>query len=160
MLSIILYLTALVLAALMALPALIHTIIGSIRWKGGISYIKDAFMAGAHAIDVYGNVAYATLLNDYFIRKDGYHFGRTGETISSAVGKNWVGGTLTWLGLGLCGLLNLLDKDHCWKYIEGRDSNMVKPKAVKPTYTIAFVIVALLWLFTAVKLLLLILQLF
>jgi len=138
----------------MALPAFIHTVIGSFRWKGGWTYVKDAFMRGAHAIDVYGNVAYATLLNDYFIKKDGYHFGKRGETISSALGKNWVRGTLTWLGLGLCGLLNLLDKDHCWKSIEGDFFGIIKPKPVKLWISLSFIAIALVWLYAAVGLLL------
>lgn len=142
MLGITLFFLALVLAVLMALPALVHTLVGSWRHRGGWTYINDAFMAGAHAIDVYGNVAYATILNDLFLKKGGYHYGKRGETISSATGRNWAIGKLNWLGLGLCGLLNWIDKDHCWKSIEGGREGLKKPKPVPWYYTAAFTVLA------------------
>lgn len=142
MISVALFFIALLLTFLMAVPALLHTIVGAIRWKGKGEYVKAAFFRGAHAIDVFGNVAYATFLNDWFIRKGGYHYGAKGETISSATGKNWVNGRLTWLGLGLCGLLNWIDPDHCWKYIEGRTVGMQQPAPVKWPYIALFLLVA------------------
>lgn len=137
-----LFFIALLLTFLMSIPAMLHTAAGSIRWKGSWGYILDAFFRGAHAIDVFANVVYATFLNDWFIRRGGYHYGAKGETISSATGKNWVMGRLTWIGLGLCGTLNWIDTDHCWKYIEGRTVGMEKPESVKWPYIALFLFVA------------------
>ena len=140
--QVLLFVVALSLTILLSIPALIHTIFGAIRRKGKSEYVLQSFFAGAHALDVFGNVAYATFLNDWFIRKGGYHYGRRGETISSATGKNWVAGKLTWMGLGLCGLLNWIDTDHCWKYIE-RDASwvgIIKPPPVKWPYIVLFVL--------------------
>jgi hypothetical protein len=144
-----LFLIALVLCSVLAVVALLHTIIGAIRYGGRFRYVDAAFMRGAKALDVFGNVAFATLLNDLFIKKGAYHYGYDGETISSATGKNWVLGKLSFLGKGLAGTLNMLDNDHCWKYIEG-DQDLYHqigyPGKVKWFYTASFCIVALILL--------------
>lgn len=75
-------------------------------------------MDGAKSVDIFGNVLYASMLNAWFIKHGGYHFGRNGETISSALGKNQALKKLTYLGRGLSGILDTLDKDHCWNSID------------------------------------------
>jgi len=48
----------------------------------------------------------------------GYEFGKTGETISSALGKNQRDNTLTNCGKILVTILDFLDKNHCKKSIK------------------------------------------
>lgn len=142
-----LFLLSVVLTLVLSLVGLVHTIVGAIRYKSGFRYVDTVFLRSARAVDVFGNVAFATFLNDLFIKKGGYHYGNEGETISSATGKNWILGELTFLGLGLAGTLNMLDKDHCWKYIEGDDRQLFRkmgyPGKVKWYYTVSFCICAL-----------------
>ncbi|MGA9651951.1 hypothetical protein, partial [Pedobacter sp.] len=145
--GIILFITAVFLSSVLAPVALLHTVVGAIRYGGKYRYVDSAFLRGAKALDVFGNVAYATFLNDLFIQKGGYHYGNECETISSATGKNWVTGKLTWLGLGLAGTLNLIDKDHCWKYIDG-DKDLFHaigyPGKVKWYYTFSFISISVI----------------
>lgn len=101
------------------LPATAHEIVDGIRYKDFWKRINRTSKAAAFAIDVYCNVSYSSLLNAFFIRKGGYHYGEQGETVTSATGKNWTMGTLTLIGEGLAGALNWIDRDHCWKYIMG-----------------------------------------
>lgn len=147
--GIVLFLIAVFLSSVLAPVALLHTIVGAVRYGGKFRYVNAAFLRGAKAIDVFGNVAFATLLNDLFIKKGGYHYGYDGETISSATGKNWVLEKQSFLGKGLAGTLNMLDKDHCWKYIEG-DKDLYHqigyPGKVKWFYTASFCIVSLILL--------------
>lgn len=81
--------------------------------------LRDSFLAGGRGLDIFANETYASLWNGLFLRKGGYHFGVRGETLSSALGKNWTLDTLTWIGLGCVGFLGMLDRDHCYKSIEG-----------------------------------------
>ena len=153
--GIILFCVALAMAILLSYPGLIHTIAGAFRWKGKYKYVDNAFLKGAEAIDVFGNMAFASFLNDWFILKKGYHYGQGRETISSATGKNWVIGKLSFWGLGLAGLLNAIDKDHCWKYIEGdrRGYDMIgKPDPVPWYCTASFTVVAIVGLYGLTKL--------
>ncbi|QRQ99732.1 hypothetical protein [Dyadobacter sandarakinus] len=153
--GIILFIVALPLVVVLSIPALLHTIAGAIRWKGEFRYVDRAFFNGARAIDIFGNVAYGSMLNDLFIKRGGYHYGQGSETISSATGKNWVLGKLTFLGMGLAGTLNLIDKDHCWKYIEGDRAQydlLGKPKRVPIVYTLAFIITSIYLLYMLVRL--------
>lgn len=70
-------------------------------------------MSGAIDIDRFGNHNFRTLWNTILRRRKGYGFGNPLETISSALGKNQRDGTLSIIGKGLAGILNLLDKNHC-----------------------------------------------
>lgn len=72
-------------------------------------YFRDT----AYNIDVWANREFRATWNALLITPDGYQFGREGETISSALGKNERDGTLTKKGKQLVKLLNWLDKDHC-----------------------------------------------
>jgi hypothetical protein len=72
----------------------------------------------AIAIDQLGNRVCMELFNDILITKEGYRFGHVDETISSAMGRNVLTGTLSPLGKLLNRILNWLDKDHCVKSIE------------------------------------------
>jgi hypothetical protein len=112
------------------LPAQVHEIIDGIRYKDFWKRVNRTSNAAAFAIDVYCNVAYSSLLNAFFIKKGGYHYGAQGETVTSATGKNWTKGSLTIIGEGLTGTLNLIDRDHCYKYIMGYWPTVEKPAPV------------------------------
>ena len=68
-------------------------------------------------LDIYANYACRHTWNLIF-QLEGYEFGVKGETISSALGKNQRDGTLTWVGLFICFILDTLDKDHCQNSIK------------------------------------------
>lgn len=119
--------------------ALIHTIVDAIRFRSWSKLIESTGTA-AYQLDIFGNVAYAPLLNAYFIREGGYHFGVKDETVSSALGKNWTLGSLTWLGEGCVGMLNLLDRDHCYKYIIG-SWHLPKPGRIAAWKTLVFSVI-------------------
>lgn len=118
MISILLFITAIVLFIAFIPFAIIHTAVDLIRVRGFWGNLRDQLLSAAHTVDILANVIFAPFLNAYFLKKGGYAFGQPAETISSALGKNWVQGTLTHVGLGLVGLLNWIDKEHCWKYIQ------------------------------------------
>ncbi len=142
--SFLLYLFARVMTFGLECMAFVHTIIDQVRYGGDRRRLRDALFNGAYALDVYGNVTYGSLLNAYFLQKHGYHFGNPDESVSSALGKNWTMGRLTMLGEGCAGLLNLLDKDHCFKSIKGTWTLPKPESAVKWWKTVLFALVLLL----------------
>ena len=159
--GIILFVVSLLLNIVLAIPGLIHTIAGAFRYRGKFSYVDAAFLRGAKALDIFGNVAYGTLLNDLLIEKGGYHFGQGSEKVSSAAGKNWAIRKLTPLGMGLVGFLNLIDwknwksGGHCWNAIEGEKEyyqTRVYPGPVRWYYTTYFTIVTVLIVYPLIRL--------
>jgi hypothetical protein len=70
---------------------------------------KGYFRQSALNLDVYANSEFRTLWNTT-LQKNGYKFGKAGETISSAIGKNIQNGTLTKTGKIL---VLILTKKHC-----------------------------------------------
>lgn len=80
--------------------------------------INGYFRDEALSIDVYGNRAMRTLWNNVLIKPSGYQFGEEGETISSALGKNYLRKELRFMGKFLVWVLNTIEKDHCVKYIQ------------------------------------------
>lgn len=141
--NILLYFVAVILDWLLAIPAFFHAVFGAFRFKTGWKHFSLACLNAALAKDIAANVAYSSLMNDLCIRKGGYHFGRYGETLSSAIGKNWSNGTLTWIGKSLCGFLNFIDfrnwknGGHCWMAIEN-PSYYRKPLRIPFYYTLLF----------------------
>ena len=77
-----------------------------------IRVLNGYFLEEATYMDKYGNRSLRTLWN-YTLQRDGYPFGNPNETISSALGKNQMKGTLTLLGRILVAILNFLDENHC-----------------------------------------------
>lgn len=73
----------------------------------------DYFRSTALDIDKWSNREFRTLWNKTLRTDIGYQFGVPGETISSALGKNQEGGTLTKKGKTLVDILNIIQKDHC-----------------------------------------------
>ena len=76
---------------------------------------KGYFRSTALSIDIWANFEFRTLWNSRLIIEGGYQFGREGETISSALGKNKLMGTLTKEGNKLANLLDKIDTNHCIK---------------------------------------------
>ena len=76
---------------------------------------KGYFRSTALSIDIWGNREFRTLWNSRLIIEEGYQFGREGETISSALGKNKLMGTLTKEGNKLANILDKIDTNHCIK---------------------------------------------
>ncbi|MCF2443661.1 hypothetical protein L0657_06810 [Dyadobacter sp. CY345] len=103
------FIAKVLLSKALSIPGITHSVVGAFRYKSGFKYVDNAFGKGARALDIFGSVAYGTMLNDWFIKKGGYHYGQGSEKVSSAAGKNWIIGKATPLGLGLAGTLNLID---------------------------------------------------
>jgi hypothetical protein len=77
----------------------------------------------ATAIDQYGNGLCRYLFNQVLLKKNSVHkFVNIDETISSVIGKNKLGGTLTWLGHVVDIILNKLDPDHTIKAIDNTEN--------------------------------------
>lgn len=76
------------------------------------------FRGIAESIDQMGNHVMQYAFNQWMIKGDGYKFGNIDETISSAIGKNKVKGTLTKSGKWLDRILNKLDENHSIDAIE------------------------------------------
>ncbi len=72
----------------------------------------------ALGIDQLGNVVCARLFNFFLIDINGHKFGNEDETISSVLGKNKKTNTLTFFGIALDALLELIDKNHNIEAIE------------------------------------------
>lgn len=74
---------------------------------------KGYFRSTALSIDIWANREFRTLWNVKLRIENGYEFGREGETISSALGKNQRDKTLTTTGKILVFILDFLDENHC-----------------------------------------------
>ena len=98
---------------------------------------KGYFTQMALNIDIFANQEFRATFNKYFRKSNGYKFGATGETISSALGKNQRDNTLTRLGRVICWVLDWLDKEHCKKSINlninSRMSNKMITVEKEPT---------------------------
>lgn len=79
---------------------------------------RGYFKSTAINMDMFGNREFRATWNKFLITKDGYRFGDPKETISSALGKNQLKGTLTITGKILCWILDAIDPNHCIKSIK------------------------------------------
>lgn len=73
---------------------------------------KGYFKNTAKNIDVFANIEFRAFWNKTLRTEKGYPFGIPGETISSALGKNQIQGTLTKRGKFLVELLDTIDENH------------------------------------------------
>ena len=76
---------------------------------------KGYFRSTALSLDIWANFELRTLWNTKLRINGGYEFGKIGETISSALGKNERDNTLSKKGKLLVKILDFLDKNHCQK---------------------------------------------
>lgn len=75
---------------------------------------KDGYFRNtALNIDIFANREFRATWNKFFRNDLGYKFGKEGETISSALGKNQRAKTLTTVGKLICKILDGIDKNHC-----------------------------------------------
>ena len=74
---------------------------------------KGYFRSTALSLDVWANFEFRSLWNDKLRIDGGYEFGREGETISSALGKNERDKTLSKKGKLLVKILDFFDENHC-----------------------------------------------
>jgi len=95
-----------------------------VLFKYGLKWstINGFFYETAVDIDRFANRNFRALWNATLRTKEGYPFGNINETISSALGKNKVNGTLTLAGRVLCSILCLIDKNHCIKSINNESN--------------------------------------
>ena len=77
--------------------------------------IDGYFRNTALNIDIWANSEFRAFWNGAMRKKNGYEFGKVGETISSALGKNERDKTLSNTGKLLVKILDFLDKNHCQK---------------------------------------------
>ena len=83
----------------------------------------------AKNIDIWANKEFRATWNAKLIIPSGYKFGIEGETISSALGKNELMGTLTKEGKILVKILNKLEKNHCIKWINSDLGGWIDPRS-------------------------------
>ena len=103
------------IAWLLILPLTMLNLFSVYRKYGNV---KGYFRSTALSIDIWANTEFRTLWNTQLRIEGGYEFGRIGETISSALGKNQRDGTLTKKGKILVAILDFLDENHCEKSIK------------------------------------------
>lgn len=84
----------------------------------GLTGLGEYSLKIAISIDQLGNVIMQHLLNLLWIRKGGYKFGNRDETISSALGRNKVFGTLTGFGRLMDRILDRIDPNHSLNSID------------------------------------------
>jgi hypothetical protein len=78
---------------------------------------KGYFKSTAKNLDIFANREFRAFWNSVLIEPDGYRFGKEGETLSSALGKNQRLVKLKPKGKWLVRLLDRIDKNHCIKSI-------------------------------------------
>jgi len=87
-------------------------------FKKGFMGIGEYALKMAISIDQLGNVLMQHLFNALWITADGYEFGNSDETISSALGKNKRLGTLTGFGRLIDDILERIDPNHTLNSID------------------------------------------
>jgi hypothetical protein len=114
-----LFLVSVILSAVMyPLALLASIIINVLHPKTALDKLNQQFVDIAVSVDVTGNVVCDDLMNQIWIKKDGYKFGNRKETISSVLGKNQLTHKLTWLGWIIAKTLDVIEKDHCFNSID------------------------------------------
>ena len=81
----------------------------NIRRKGFFKAMDSYWHQNALELDIYTNYHFRTTWNTLLRRKNGYKFGKDGETISSALGKNQRDKDLAAIGWILVVLLYIID---------------------------------------------------
>jgi hypothetical protein len=106
------------IAILLYIPlTIINTILVLVQYGWKWATVNSYFFETAVDIDRFANRNFRTLWN-LTLQKYGYEFGDYRETVSSALGKNKLNGTLTITGKILCAFLDFLDENHCIKSIK------------------------------------------
>lgn len=156
--NIILFITSILLGVLLYIPSLLHVIIDIVRYKSINRRVNYYFLNTAVSVDILCNAAFSNMLNAWFLKKGGYHFGTKGETVSSVLGKNQYDDKLTWVGVGLSGILDLIDKNHCYKSIDNDEYYIKYPEVINKNnykYSVLTFAILVLILYSCLKLVLL-----
>lgn len=115
--GLILYITALVLSAVLLPVGFVYQLISSL-----LKATNDYLFTIAKSIDQLGNVVCQGLFDLLLItKKSTSKFGCEDETISSVLGNNKKAATLTILGKMLTYLLNKIEKNHVENAIESTE---------------------------------------
>lgn len=115
--GLLLFLLSIVLLVITGPLGLVYGLFHSLFTKGFIG-VGEYFLKIAISIDQLGNVLMQHLLNDLWTKKGRYPFGNRDETISSALGRNKLLGTLTGFGKGVDSLLDTIDPNHALNSID------------------------------------------
>ena len=115
-----------IVQVLSPLGNLVGTIWAMCQWKS-FREVSAYYQRVAMSKDQYFNVTMRYFFNSVMAKDTdtakAYKFGNPDETISSALGKNQVRGTLTKFGYFWVWFLHILDKDHSIKAIEADETN-------------------------------------
>lgn len=117
LIGLLLFIISLILVVLTVPLGFLYGICYKLLTKG-LTGLGEYTLKIAISIDQLGNVIMQHLLNLLWIKKGGYKFGNRDETISSALGRNKVLGTLTSFGRLMDKILDLLDPNHSLNSID------------------------------------------
>ena len=98
-----------------ALVNFITVMYKNIKTRGFLKAMNEYWFWNAYELDVYANYHFRTTWNTLLRRKHGYSFGKFEETISSALGKNQRGRTLSIIGWVLVIILYIIDVQYWFK---------------------------------------------
>lgn len=107
--GILLYIVAVILFIPLTILNLLIVLWKNMKTKGFFKTMNNYFMTGALGLDIYANYEFRALWNTVLRKSNGYLFGWEGETISSALGRNQLKGTLSVVGWVLVYILWALD---------------------------------------------------
>ena len=120
----ILSIIAYVLFPLVAILNFITVMYKNIKTMGFFSTMNAYWFTNALELDIFCNSHFAIFWNVVFKKVGGYSFGKIGETISSALGKNQRDKTLSWFAWIFVVILYIIDikywgkGGHCLNSIE------------------------------------------
>jgi len=112
-----LFIVSLILLILTGPIGFLYGILYSLFTKG-FRGVGEYLLKIAVSIDQLGNVLMQHLLNALWITKGGCKFGNRDETISSALGRNKVLGTLNHFGNAIDKILDIIDPNHSLNSID------------------------------------------
>jgi hypothetical protein len=115
MVGVILYLVASFLFPFVAILHLFVTIWKSWKLQGFYKMLNITFFDLAKQVDIFANESFPLLWNTIFRKSGGYSFGKKGETLSSALGKNQNLKKLSWLGWCFVVILYIFDYKYWTK---------------------------------------------
>jgi len=126
MLGILLYIIAAFLFPIVAMANLLVVLYKTIRVRGLWKSVNSNFLILAQQIDIFANVSFPILWNTLLKNKHGYSFGVKKETLSSALGKNQIGNSLSIGGKILVGILWVIDTRYWFKGGHCKNSIIIK----------------------------------
>lgn len=114
MISILLSIIALFLFTILSFVDLIFLMVKDVKNRKWYQLIDNRAFEKAFNVDVFGNYQFRELWDWALITKNGYKFGRLGETISSSLGRNVLKNELNFVGKFLVIIIDFIDFSK-WK---------------------------------------------